>query len=120
MNPDHGKWPGAILGGLVHLLTASGAVLALLAVVAVQERNWNLAFLWLAAALAIDGVDGSLARMARVRERLPRIDGAILDLVIDYLTYVFVPTLIIWQAGLLPEPLALPLAAAIQISSLYV
>lgn len=111
---------GALLGWLVHLFTASGAVLALLALAAVVDRNWNLAFLWLAVALAVDGIDGTLARMARVGERLPRIDGAVLDLVIDYLTYVFVPALIIWRAGLVPEPLALPLAAAIQISSLYV
>ena len=111
---------GAMLAWLVHLLTASGAVLALLALAAVDDRDWGLALLWLAAALAIDGIDGTLARKARVKQRLPRIDGAILDLVIDYLTYVFVPTLIIWRAGLLPEPLALPLAAAIQISALYV
>ena len=120
MSPDKGKRPGAMLGWLIHLLTASGAVLALLALAAVEDRDWNLAFLWLAAALAIDGVDGTLARMAKVRDRVPRIDGAVLDLVIDYLTYVFVPSLIIWRAGVLPEQLALPLAAAVQVSSLYV
>jgi phosphatidylcholine synthase len=118
-DPDR-RASGTIAAWLVHLFTASGAVLALLAFAAVHEEDWNLAFLWLAAALAIDGVDGSLARKVAVRRRLPRIDGAILDLVIDYLTYVFVPSLIIWRAGFLPEPLALPLAAAIQISSLYV
>ena len=111
---------GAMLAWLVHLLTASGAVLALLALAAIEDRDWSLALLWLAAALAIDGIDGTLARKVRVKQRLPRIDGAILDLVIDYLNYVFVPTLLIWRAGLLPEPLALPLAAAIQISALYV
>jgi phosphatidylcholine synthase len=111
---------GAIMAWLVHLFTASGAVLALLAFAAVHDRDWNLAFVWLAAALAVDGVDGTLARRARVRQRLPGIDGAVLDLVIDYLTYVFIPSLIIWRAGFLPEPLALPLAAAIQISSLYI
>ncbi|MGQ0591021.1 MAG: CDP-alcohol phosphatidyltransferase family protein [Sphingosinicella sp.] len=111
---------GALLAWLVHLFTASGAVLALLALAAIEERAFNLALLWLVIALAIDGVDGTLARAARVKHRLPRIDGAILDLVIDYLTYVFVPTLFIWRAGLLPEPLVIPLAAAIQISALYV
>lgn len=111
---------GAMLAWLVHLLTASGAVLALLALAAIEDRAFNLALLWLVIALAIDGVDGTLARAARVKHRVPRIDGAILDLVIDYLTYVFVPTLFIWRAGLVPEPLVIPLAAAIQISALYV
>ena len=116
---DHGTG-GAIAAWLVHLFTASGAVLALLALAAVVEGDWNLAFAWLGAALVIDGVDGTLARKVQVRRRLPRIDGAVLDLVIDYLNYVFLPSLIIWRAGFLPDPLALPLAAAIQLSSLYV
>jgi phosphatidylcholine synthase len=104
---------------MVHGLTASGAVLALLALKAIHAENWRLALLWLGAALAVDGVDGSLARRLQVKERIPRIDGATLDLVVDYLTYVFVPTVFIWRAGLVPEPLLLPLAALIQLSALY-
>ena len=76
--------------------------------------------LWLFAALVVDGIDGTLARAARVKELAPRIDGDVLDLVIDYLNYVFVPTLFVLEAELLPSPLALPLAALIQLSSLYV
>jgi len=109
-----------ILAWLVHLLTASGAVLALLALGAIAERNWSLALAWMFAALAVDGVDGSLARLARVKQRVPRIDGATLDLVVDYLNYVFIPTAFVWQAGLLPAAAAAPLAAAIQLSALYV
>lgn len=105
---------------LVHLLTASGAVLALLALAAIDRESWSVALLLLLAALAIDGVDGSLARLARVRQRLPRIDGATLDLVVDYLNYVFVPTIFIWRAGLVPGPLAPALSAGIVLSSLYV
>lgn len=112
--------PAALLAWLVHLLTASGAVLALLALAAIEAENWSLALLWLLAALAIDGIDGTLARLARVKERLPRIDGATLDLVVDYLTYVFVPALFIWRAGLVPAQFAPALAAAILLSSLYV
>jgi phosphatidylcholine synthase len=70
--------------------------------------------------LFVDGVDGSLARWARVKERVPRIDGDTLDLVIDYLTYVFVPALFLWRAELVPAALAPSLAAAILVSSLYV
>lgn len=109
-----------MLAWLLHLLTASGAVLALFALAAIGREEWRLALFWLLVALAIDGVDGTLARMARVKERVPRIDGAALDLVVDYLNYVFVPTLFIWQAGLVPAALAPFLAAAILLSSLYV
>ncbi len=90
------------------------------ALAAIEEENWRLALLWLLAALAVDGVDGTLARLARVKEKVPRIDGATLDLVVDYLTYVFVPALFIWRAGLVPAALAPALAAAILLSSLYV
>ncbi len=112
--------PPAILAWLVHAFTASGAVLALLALLAVEQQRWTLALAWLALSGIIDGVDGSLARWARVKERLPRIDGDTLDLVIDYLTYVFVPALFIWRAELVPLGLAPWLAAAILVSSLYV
>ena len=76
--------------------------------------------LWLFAALVVDGVDGTLARAAGTKELTPRIDGDALDLVIDYLNYVFVPTLFILEAELLPDKLEMPLAALIQLSSLYV
>ncbi len=112
--------PAVLLAWLVHLLTASGAVIALFALAAIEQENWRLALLWLLAALAIDGIDGSLARLARVKERVPRIDGAALDLVVDYLNYVFVPALFIWKAGLVPASLAPLLAVAILLSSLYV
>jgi phosphatidylcholine synthase len=105
---------------LVHLFTASGVVLAFLALRAVDQGEWRLALLWLLAALAVDGVDGTLARMARVKEHAPRIDGEAFDLIVDYLNYVFVPVLFIVEAGLVPPGAELPLAAAILLSSLYV
>jgi phosphatidylcholine synthase len=104
----------------VHAFTASGAVLALLALFAIHGHRWTEAMLWLLAALIVDGVDGSLARAAHVKTLAARIDGDILDLVIDYLNYVFVPTIFLLEARLLPAELALPLAAMIQISALYV
>jgi len=87
----------------IHLLTASGAALALLAVMAIADGNWDTAFVWLGIALVIDGIDGPLARRHRVRERLPKWDGAALDFVIDYTTYVFAPAIIIAQALGLPD-----------------
>lgn len=118
--PAPATGPAVLLAWLVHLLTASGALLALFALAAIGREEWRLALLWLLAALAIDGVDGTLARWARVKQLVPRIDGAALDLVVDYLTYVFVPALFIWKAGLVPASLAPLLAAAILLSSLYV
>jgi phosphatidylcholine synthase len=105
---------------LVHLFTASGVVIAFLALEATYRGEWRLALLWLLAALAVDGVDGTLARWARVKEHVPRIDGEAFDLIVDYLNYVFVPAVFICRAGLVPEALALPLAAAILLSSVYV
>jgi len=114
------RGPPAAIAWLVHAFTASGALLALLALMAVEERDWTMALVWLTVALFVDGVDGSLARWARVKEKAPRIDGDTLDLVIDYLTFVLVPTLFLWRAELIPLSLAPYLAAAILISSLYV
>jgi phosphatidylcholine synthase len=117
--PDQNSPGRTAMAWTVHAITASGAVLAVLALGAVIEEDWNEALLWLLAALAVDGVDGTLARRFHVKTRAARIDGATLDLVVDYLTYVFIPTIFIWRAGLVPEQLAPWLAAAIQLSSLY-
>lgn len=104
----------------VHAFTATGAVLALLAVIAIDGHRWTEAMILLFAALVVDGIDGTLARAARTAELAGRVDGNVLDLVIDYLNYVFVPTLFLLESGLLQPPLALPLAALVQVSSLYV
>lgn len=104
----------------VHLLTASGAAFALLAALAVYRAAWAEAFIWLGAALFVDAVDGPLARGLRVGERLPWFDGAILDLVIDYSTYVFIPALILARSDLMPPPLAIPAAILVAvIGALY-
>ena len=82
----------------IHLLTASGAAFSLLSVMAVVDREWTSAFIWIGVALLVDGIDGPIARRFRVRERLPKWDGAALDFVIDYTTYVFVPAIIVARA----------------------
>jgi phosphatidylcholine synthase len=86
----------------VHVFTATGAVLAVLAFLAALERRFDLAFLWLGLAAVVDGVDGTFARAVDVETRAPRIDGAVLDLVVDYVTYVFVPATILVLGGHLP------------------
>ncbi|MCH2095707.1 MAG: CDP-alcohol phosphatidyltransferase family protein [Rhodobacteraceae bacterium] len=86
----------------VHLLTATGAVFAMLAMLAAVQENWPVMFLWLVVAFAVDGIDGPLARKYDVRTNAPRFDGVLLDLIIDYLTYVFIPAFALFQSGLLP------------------
>lgn len=103
----------------IHLFTASSAVLAFLALVAVEGSRWREALFWLLAALVVDGVDGTLARRAEVTKSLPQIDGSALDLVVDYLTYVFVPACFLWRLRAFPPALALPLIGLILLSSLY-
>lgn len=86
----------------VHLLTASGAVFAMLAMLAAVDQKWDLMFLWLVVAFFVDGIDGPLARRYEVTRNAPVFDGVLLDLIIDYLTYVFVPAYALFKSGLLP------------------
>ncbi|RMD47034.1 MAG: phosphatidylcholine synthase [Alphaproteobacteria bacterium] len=87
---------------LVHLFTATGAVFAMLALLAAVEGKWSLMFLWLLAAFIVDGLDGPLARAADVRRNAPQFDGVLMDLIIDYLTYVFIPAYALFASGLMP------------------
>lgn len=86
----------------VHLLTATGAVFAMLAMLAAVNGSWSLMFLWLVVAFAVDGIDGPLARRYHVQRYSPQFDGVLLDLIIDYLTYVFIPAFALFSSGLLP------------------
>ena len=86
----------------VHLFTATGAVFAMLAMLAASETKWSLMFLWLIVAFGVDGIDGALARKYDVKKNAPRFDGVLLDLIIDYLTYVFIPAFALFKSGLLP------------------
>ncbi|HXA37970.1 MAG TPA: CDP-alcohol phosphatidyltransferase family protein [Phenylobacterium sp.] len=117
--PPPSSLAGLVRAWLVHGLTASGAVLAFLALLAVEKGAWGAALAWLTVALMIDGIDGPLARWSRVDRVTPTISGATLDLVVDYLTFVFVPALFIYRAGLVPAPLALAATILILVSSLY-
>ena len=85
----------------VHLITASGAVLAMLSMLAAVEGKWSLMFLWLVAALFVDGIDGPLARRYDVTANWPNYDGVLMDLIVDYLTYVFIPAYALFKSGLL-------------------
>jgi phosphatidylcholine synthase len=113
--PNHRR----LFAWAVHAYTASGALAGFAMTLAVFHRNFRAAFLLMVVATIIDASDGVLARLARVKEATPDFDGARLDDIVDYLTFVFVPALLVYEAGLLPGGWALVVAAAMLLSSAY-
>jgi phosphatidylcholine synthase len=104
-------------GFSVHLFTASGGAVAVLALYAAIERNFPVCFAWLGLAFFIDGIDGTLARAAKVKVTAASIDGAILDLVIDFLTYVLVPVVALWRSDLMPTEASFWIGLVVTIAS---
>ena len=109
-----------VLATLVHIYTASGAVLALLMVhFAYQHQVRTVLWLFLLA-MFIDGTDGFLARRVRVKEVMPGFDGAMLDNIVDYLTYTFAPAILLWANGYLPDgPMGAVCASVPLLASCY-
>ena len=95
----------------VHVFTAMGAGVALIALLEAVREHWTAMFWWLGAALVIDGVDGPMARRLDVVRLQPNWSGEVLDLVVDFVTYVFVPAYAITASGLL-WPIAAPVLGA--------
>lgn len=104
---------------LVHLYTASSALFGFLALTRIFYDRYRDAFFWMALTIVIDATDGLLARRAQVASRLPHFDGAKLDDIVDYITYVFVPAFFVWHALLVPERWSIPVAAAMLLASAY-
>lgn len=104
----------------VHFFTASGALWGFLALLAIFERQWQLAILWMIVSMVVDGLDGFLARLADVKTYAPNIDGELMDNILDYLNYVVVPALFFIKApNILPAGFEIPVAAAILLTSAY-
>jgi phosphatidylcholine synthase len=97
-----GRMTPRLSATLVHLFTATGAIFAMLALLAAAQGDWALMFIWLVVALIVDGIDGPLARRFDVKTNAPQYDGVLMDLIIDYLTYVFIPAYALFASGLLP------------------
>jgi phosphatidylcholine synthase len=108
----------SLLPWIAHAYTATGTVWAFLATAMTFSGNFRAAFIFLVVATFVDSTDGVLARALEVKERIPHFDGGLLDNIIDYMTFVFVPALIVWQAGL-AGPAAFPICAAMLMSSAY-
>ncbi len=97
----------------VHLFTASGACMGLLALAAITKNSLQLAFVWMGLAVFVDAIDGAIARKVKVKIKTPEIDGALLDMIVDFLNYVIVPAVFLLQTDLLPSVLRLPLCSAL-------
>ena len=108
-----------LAAALVHVFTASGIACAFFATQALMASDWRGMFAWLGLALIVDAVDGPLARRFKVKSVLPRFDGERLDLIIDYITYVFIAALALLGAGFLVGMPGQILAVGILMSSLF-
>lgn len=103
----------------VHIYTTIGIVCGFFALAAVYEENLKDAFFYLGLALFIDGTDGFLARRFEVNKYAPRIDGVILDAIVDYFNYVILPVIIIIKFQFLPSAISYPICILILVASCY-
>ncbi len=103
----------------VHLFTASGAVVGLIAVNAIYQHQFVTAFWLMGLTIFIDAIDGTFARLFRVKKELPKVDGTLLDNIVDYFNYVMVPAFFLLINGLLPEAWRLFGAGIIVLASAY-
>lgn len=102
----------------VHLYTATGVIWALLALLAIQANRFAEAYIWMGVSVVVDSTDGPLARRLDVRRHVPEFDGSLLDNIVDYLTWTFVPLVLVHQAGWMPGSWW-PVLAVAMMSSLY-
>ena len=108
-----------VLAWGVHLFTATGALWGLLAIMATVQHQWQAAFFWLGLAALVDSLDGTLARRFKVKGVLPGFDGALLDNIIDYQTYVIVPAIFLYEANLLPASVTIAGVAMVVLASAF-
>lgn len=104
----------------VHAFTASAACFGILTLISIYQHNFIKALWFMAVAVVIDAVDGTLARLVRVKSVLPNIDGALLDNIVDYLNYVITPCFFLFvKPNMLPSGYLLFIIIAIIITSSY-
>ena len=103
----------------VHFFTSLGAVCGFFSILAIINGEYKTAILWMVLSMVIDGVDGMLARAAKVSIYANNIDGALMDNIIDYINYVLVACFFIYYAGLVPSGWEIPIIVAILMTSAY-
>jgi phosphatidylcholine synthase len=103
---ERARWGRKTRAYLVHIFTATGVAVAFLAMaeVAGTEVRPRWAFAWMAIAVLIDASDGPLARLWNVKLYAPRIYGRVIDDIVDYLTFTFIPLILVWRMDWLPDP----------------
>ena len=102
---------------MLHWITASGAVAGLIALHRILDGQVRQGLLWLIICQILDGIDGPLARKIDVQTHAPKFDGHILDLVVDYVTCVVVPVILMLSVRLVDSSLAMPLAGLVLLTS---
>jgi phosphatidylcholine synthase len=117
--PASNRWFLTACAWGVHLYTALGAVFGLLAIHYAAIADYRASFIAMAVTIAIDSSDGTLARLVNVKKRVPGFDGALLDNIVDYLTYVVAPVFLALRAGLLPGAVGLSVACFVMLASAY-
>ncbi|RUR13198.1 phosphatidylcholine synthase [Legionella sp. km772] len=120
MTPKQTHLLSYIAAWSVHLFTASGAFLGILTLAKIYQHEYIMALWLMAITVFIDAVDGSFARLAHVKVILPKIDGALLDNIVDYLNYVITPCFfLLVKPDMLPQDYSIFLIAIISITSAY-
>ena len=104
---------------LVHVLTGLGIFLSFFSIISILSENLLFALIFLLIALFIDIVDGSLARQFEVKKHIPNLDGRMLDSIIDFINFVFIPCIILYKFDYLPEPFNILLPLLILGVSIY-
>lgn len=105
---------------LVHAFTASAACIGVMTLVKIYQQDYVFALWLMAITIVIDALDGTFARMVNIKEVLPKIDGALLDNIVDYVNYVITPCFfLLVKPGMLPPNLAVIIITAITITSSY-
>jgi phosphatidylcholine synthase len=112
-------WQTKCLGWLIHIFTASGAFVGLMALLSIYQHNWLASFWWMGAAILIDAVDGVFARVVKIKMVVPQIDGALLDNIVDFFNYTIVPCFFLLVTPTLPLNWCLICVMAITLSSAY-
>lgn len=108
-----------LLAYAVHAFTASGLIFSMLAVNSIAQGEFHQSLIWLFGAYMVDAIDGTLARKAKVKEVLPDFDGRMLDYVIDFLNFVFIPAYLVLKIDALPQSVEIPLVVLILLVSAY-
>ena len=109
----------AIFAYAVHFFTATGAIFGFLALLAIIQHDWRMMVIWMIASMIVDGVDGFLARWADTKTYAAKFDGALMDNVVDYFTYVVVPALFLYESDVLPPGWGIVGACAILVASAF-